>query len=85
MTFSESCLAVIFFFAAMLLVGRRTNVGSRIQAAANTVGWYWPGLMLGGGVVSPSPSLVYDLLYSFLQTGSNVLGFMLLSRFLVPC
>ena len=54
MTFFESCLAVIFYVAAMLLVGRRQNVGSRLQAAANTLGWYWPGLALGGGVVSPA-------------------------------
>lgn len=54
MTFYESCLAVIFYVAAMLLVGRRQNVGSRLQAAANTLGWYWPGLALGGGVVCPA-------------------------------
>ena len=52
MTYYESCLAVIFFVAAMLLIGRQQNVGSRLQASANIIGWYWPGLALGGGVVS---------------------------------
>lgn len=65
MTFYESCLAVIFYVAAMLLVGRRQNVGSRLQAAANTLGWYWPGLALGGGVVSPAISAPLVDQYSF--------------------
>ncbi len=51
MRFEQSCLAVIFYFAAMLLIGRQQNVGSRLQSAANIIGWYWPGLAVGGGVV----------------------------------
>ncbi|KAK9862353.1 hypothetical protein WJX84_000490, partial [Apatococcus fuscideae] len=64
MTYYESCLAVIFFVAAMLLIGRQQNVGSRLQASANIIGWYWPGLALGGGVVSLARALhhiVYPL------------------------
>ncbi|KAK9816005.1 hypothetical protein WJX74_009869 [Apatococcus lobatus] len=71
MQFYESCLAVIFYVAAVLLVGRRQNVGSRLQAAANTFGWFWPGLVLGGGVVSLARALqhvVYPLWLAIFTT-----------------
>ena len=52
MAFPEACLATIFYMAAMLLSGCHQTVGGRLRGAANLIGWFWPGLALGGGVVS---------------------------------
>ncbi|KAK9815502.1 hypothetical protein WJX72_004760 [[Myrmecia] bisecta] len=60
-SFSNSCLASIFYIASMLLLSLDTTVGSRLLAAASINGSLWVGVMSAGAMVSlaHAPGVAY--------------------------
>ncbi|KAK9815248.1 hypothetical protein WJX72_000626 [[Myrmecia] bisecta] len=60
-SFSNSCLASIFYYAAMLLLSLDTTAGSRLLAAASVTGSLWVGVISAGAVVSlaHAPGMAY--------------------------
>ena len=54
LTFTQSCLASIFYVAAAVLVpqGADAHVGTRVQGAAFIIGPLWFGAILAGIMVS---------------------------------